>query len=181
MRWTSSATRNTKAAKRFLGKALRGRKEWELPEVANTDKAPAYAVAIAELEAEEKCPKDTRHRQAKYLDHIVEADHGKLKQLIRPVRGQRRELSRALQHLERRQAPGELRRPAGIDEPELRADFAPQRGAAFAPTLCHNVTEMHLALGRTQCPENLAREPHAVNYTRAGFLCSASLVGTGQR
>ena len=30
-----SATRNTKAAKRFLGKALRGLKDWELPEVVN--------------------------------------------------------------------------------------------------------------------------------------------------
>ena len=57
------ATRNTKAAKRFLGKALRGLKEWEQPEVLNTDKAPAYAAAIAELKAEGKCPKDTRHRQ----------------------------------------------------------------------------------------------------------------------
>ena len=27
------------------------------------------------------------HRQAKYLNNVVEADHGKLKQLIRPVRG----------------------------------------------------------------------------------------------
>ena len=35
-----SATRNTKAAKRFLGKALKGWKDWELPEVLNTDKAP---------------------------------------------------------------------------------------------------------------------------------------------
>ena len=34
-----SATRNTKAAKRFLGKALNGLKDWELPEVLNTDKA----------------------------------------------------------------------------------------------------------------------------------------------
>ena len=63
-----SATRNTKAAKRFLGKALRGRKDWELPEVLNTDKAPAYAAAIAELKAEGKCPKETRHRQVKYLN-----------------------------------------------------------------------------------------------------------------
>ena len=31
-------------------------------EVLNTDKAPAYAAAIAELKAEGKCPKDTRHR-----------------------------------------------------------------------------------------------------------------------
>jgi hypothetical protein len=27
------------------------------------------------------------HRQIKYLNNVVEADHGKLKQLIRPVRG----------------------------------------------------------------------------------------------
>ena len=52
----------------------------------NTDKAPTYAAAIAELKAEDKCPKETRHRQVKYLNNVVEADHGKLKQLIRPVR-----------------------------------------------------------------------------------------------
>ncbi len=27
------------------------------------------------------------HRQVKYLNNVVEADHGKLRQLIRPVRG----------------------------------------------------------------------------------------------
>ena len=64
-----SATRNTKAAKRFLGKA------------------PTYADAIAELKAEGKCPNETRHRQVKYLNNVVEADHGKLKLLLRPVRG----------------------------------------------------------------------------------------------
>ena len=42
-----SATRNTKAAKPFLGKALRGLKKWGQPEVLNTDKAPTYAAAIA--------------------------------------------------------------------------------------------------------------------------------------
>jgi transposase-like protein len=82
-----SPTRNTKAAKRFLGKALKGLKDWEKPRVINTDKAPAYAAALAELKAEGKCPKDTRHRQVKYLNNVIEADHGKLKQLIRPVRG----------------------------------------------------------------------------------------------
>ena len=82
-----SATRNTKVAKRFLGKALKGWKDWELPEVLNTDKAPTYAAAIAELKAEGRCPKETRHRQVKYLNNVVEADHGKLEQLIRPVRG----------------------------------------------------------------------------------------------
>ena len=47
-----SATRNTKAAKRFLGKALRGLKACEQPEVLNTDRAPTYAAAIAQLKIE---------------------------------------------------------------------------------------------------------------------------------
>ena len=58
-----------------------------VPEVLNTDKAPTYAAAIAEFKAEGKCPTETRHRQVKYLNNVVEADHGKLKLLIRPVRG----------------------------------------------------------------------------------------------
>ncbi len=82
-----SPTRNATAAKRFLGKALSGLKEWEKPEVINTDKAPTYSVAILELKSEGKCPQNTVHRQVKYLNNIVEADHGKLKQVIRPVRG----------------------------------------------------------------------------------------------
>ena len=57
--------------------------EWEQPEVLNTDKAPTYAAAIAELKAEGKCPTGTRHRQVKYLNNVIEADHGKLKLLIR--------------------------------------------------------------------------------------------------
>ena len=60
------------------GKALRGRKEWELPELVNTDKAPTHAAAIAELKAEGRCPAHTRHRQVKYLNNVVEAGHCKL-------------------------------------------------------------------------------------------------------
>ena len=82
-----SPTRSTQAAKRFLAKSLTGLKAWEKPVVINTDKAPSYAAAIAELKKEGKCPKETEHRQVKYLNNVVEADHGKLKQLIRPVRG----------------------------------------------------------------------------------------------
>jgi IS6 family transposase len=82
-----SPTRNAKAGKRFLGKTLIGLKVWEKLEVINTDKAPIYAIAISELKAEGKCPEKTVHRQVKYLNNVVEADHGKLKQLIRPVRG----------------------------------------------------------------------------------------------
>ncbi len=82
-----SPTRNTAAAKRFLSKALNGLKAWETPTVINTDKAPTYGPALAELKAEGTCPEETEHRQIKYLNNVVEADHGKLKQLIRPVRG----------------------------------------------------------------------------------------------
>jgi len=82
-----SPTRNTAAAKRFLGKALNGLKDWDKPTVINTDKAPTYGAALLELKAEGKCPEDMEHRQVKYLNNVVEADHGKLKQLIRPVRG----------------------------------------------------------------------------------------------
>ena len=82
-----SSTRNAKAAERFLGKALNGLKDWEKPTVINTDKAPTYGIAISELKAEGKCPGELVHRQIKYLSNVVEADHGKLKQLIRPVRG----------------------------------------------------------------------------------------------
>lgn len=82
-----SPTRNTAAAKRFLGKALKGLKPWEMPDVINTDKAPTYGAALAALKKEGKCPTDTIHRQVKYLNNVIEADHGKLKQLIKPVRG----------------------------------------------------------------------------------------------
>ena len=89
-----------------------------------------------------------------------------------------------LQRLERLQARGKLRRPTGIDERRLRARG--RRGSRSHPvpplarTLCRNVTETRLGLGRTQGLEDLPPGPHAVDYTRAGFLCSASLVGTGQ-
>ena len=82
-----SPTRNTAAAKRFLGKALNGLKVWETPTVINTDKAPIYAAALAELKKEGKCPEEMLHRQVKYLNNVIDADHGKRKQLIRPVRG----------------------------------------------------------------------------------------------
>jgi len=70
-----SPTRNAKAAKRFLSKALNGLKDWEKPTVITTDKAPTYGIAISELKAEGKCPKELEHRQVKYLNNVVEADH----------------------------------------------------------------------------------------------------------
>lgn len=56
------ATRNTKAAERFLGEALRGSKTWETPRLIETDRAPTYAAALAELKAGGKRPEDSEHR-----------------------------------------------------------------------------------------------------------------------
>ena len=50
-------------------------------------KAGCYISAIKELKEEGTCPKDTIHRQVKYLNNVVEANHGKLKRLIKPTFG----------------------------------------------------------------------------------------------
>ena len=62
-------------------------KVWVHPRVINTDKAPTYSAPIAALKEEGTCPPTTVHRQVKYLNNIVEADHGKLKRLINPTLG----------------------------------------------------------------------------------------------
>ena len=82
-----SPTRSARAAKRFLGEAIRACKEWEKPLTLTTDKAPTYPLAIAELEREGRCPPHVAHRRAKYLNNVIEADHGQPKRLIRPTLG----------------------------------------------------------------------------------------------
>jgi transposase, IS6 family len=84
-----SPTRNAKAAKRFLGKALNGLKDWEKPTVINTNEAPTYGIALSALKADGNCSKALVHLQVKYLNKVVEADHDKLKQLINPAEGSR--------------------------------------------------------------------------------------------
>jgi len=81
-----SERRNTKAAKRFLGAALRRSRDW-VPRVINTDKNPTYGEAIAALKSEGVIPRYVEHRQAKYLNNRLEGDHGQLKRLIRPTLG----------------------------------------------------------------------------------------------
>jgi transposase, IS6 family len=82
-----SSTRNIKAAKRFLSKALRKLKEGETTQVIYTDKTSTYAIAIKQLKEEGVCPSQTEYRQVKYVNNIVEADHAKLKRLIKPTLG----------------------------------------------------------------------------------------------
>ena len=82
-----SSTRNANAAKRFLSKALRAIPRYSHPETINADKNPAYSKAIDLLKSEGKCSQELEHRQIKYLNNIIESDHGKLKRLIKPTLG----------------------------------------------------------------------------------------------
>ena len=81
-----SDRRNTQAAYRFLGKALRMMRN--VPPVSiMTDKLGSYRKAIRRLQRDGHLSQDVAHRTSKYLDNLVEADHGALKQVIRPARG----------------------------------------------------------------------------------------------
>ncbi|SER90332.1 Transposase (or an inactivated derivative) [Pseudovibrio axinellae] len=81
-----TSRRDSKAAKRFLAKALRRSKRY-VPSRINTDKNPAYGLALAELKREGKTPDYVKLRQVKYLHNRLESDHGKLKRLIEPTLG----------------------------------------------------------------------------------------------
>jgi len=70
-----------------LGKALNSTSSHSHPNTINTDKNPTYTKAIVELKAEGRCSSGLEHRQVKYLNNIIESDHGKLKRLIKPTLG----------------------------------------------------------------------------------------------
>jgi len=52
-----------------------------------TDKLGSYPKAIRRLQREGKLSPDMKHRTSKYLNNIIEADHGGIKRLTRPTRG----------------------------------------------------------------------------------------------
>ncbi|HAT1179973.1 TPA: IS6-like element IS1628 family transposase [Corynebacterium striatum] len=79
-----SPKRNVAAAKRFLAKTLRSNKSAGYPRVISTDKAPSLARAISELKAEGVCPSTVEHRRVKYLNNVIEGDHGRLKRILGP-------------------------------------------------------------------------------------------------
>jgi IS6 family transposase len=78
--------RNKGAAHRFLGKALKTMRHWP-PSSITTDQLGSYPKAIRRLQREGKLSDSTKHRTNKYLNNIIEADHGALKRVIRPTRG----------------------------------------------------------------------------------------------
>jgi transposase, IS6 family len=81
-----SERRNTRTAHRFLAKALTIMRNWP-PSSITTDKLRSYPEAIERLMCEGRLSTTTRQRTSKYLNNIIEADHGALKRVIRPTRG----------------------------------------------------------------------------------------------
>jgi transposase-like protein len=81
-----SNRRDTGAAYRFPRKALRAMSDYP-PSSITTDKLASYPKAIRRLQDEGLLSKDVEHRTSKYLNNIIEADHGALNRVIRPTRG----------------------------------------------------------------------------------------------
>ena len=78
--------RNIHAGQRFLSKAMVTMRDWP-PTSITTDKLPSSPEAIDRLKREGQLAEGTRHRTSKYLNNIIEADHGAPKRVIRPARG----------------------------------------------------------------------------------------------
>ncbi len=53
----------------------------------NTDRNPAYGDAIRNLKKSQLLPESVDHRQVKYLNNQLEADHGAIKRRIRSMLG----------------------------------------------------------------------------------------------
>ena len=81
-----SDRRNTNAAYRFQRRAIQAMSHYP-PSSITTDKLASYPKAILRLQSEGLVSKDVEHRTSKYLNNILEADHGALKRVIRPTRG----------------------------------------------------------------------------------------------
>jgi transposase-like protein len=81
-----SDRRTTNAAYRFLRKAIKAMSHYP-PSSITIDKLAPYPKAIRRLPNEGLLPQDVEHRTSKYLNNIIEADHGALKRVIRPTHG----------------------------------------------------------------------------------------------
>ena len=77
-----SATRDTRAALRFLRKAL---KENGKPSLVNIDQSGANHAGLKQLNRDNKTR--IKIRQCKYLNNIIEQDHRRIKRLTRPMLG----------------------------------------------------------------------------------------------
>jgi transposase, IS6 family len=81
-----SARRNKQTAKRFFKKVLKS-KHNQHPRVINVDKNPAYSPAIEELKSEELLEEESKIRQVKYFNNLVEQDHRGVKRITNAALG----------------------------------------------------------------------------------------------
>jgi transposase-like protein len=81
-----SATRDTKAAKKFFRKTL-GASHTAPPRVITVDKNAAYPPAVKELQEEEALPEACQLRQSKYVNNMIEQDHRGIKRRVNPGLG----------------------------------------------------------------------------------------------
>jgi IS6 family transposase len=81
-----SDRRDIRAAYRFLRKALKTMSDHP-PSSITTDKLASYPKATQRLQRDELLLNSVEHQTSKYLNNVIEADHGALKRVIRPTRG----------------------------------------------------------------------------------------------
>jgi len=77
-----TAKRDTKAALRFLKKAINENRK---PSLVNIDQSGANHAGLKQLNREHKTR--IKIRQCKYLNNIIEQDHRRIKRLTRPMLG----------------------------------------------------------------------------------------------
>jgi transposase-like protein len=81
-----SALRDADAAKRLFRHALSDRSHPQ-PRVINTDLAPTYDAAIADIKKEGTLRSRCRHRPVQYLNNIIEQDHRAIKRRVKAKQG----------------------------------------------------------------------------------------------
>src|SRR5262249_27965818 len=79
-----SEHRDRAAAKRFFVRAIEKR---DVPEKITLDGYAASHEAVAELQEEDGLPADLTVRTSRYLNNVIEQDHRRVKQRVRPMLG----------------------------------------------------------------------------------------------
>ncbi len=79
-----SRERDTNAAKAFLRKAMKGQR---VPAKVTLDAYAASHRAVADLNDSGELPKRVVVRSSKYLNNLIEQDHRRIKQRLRPMLG----------------------------------------------------------------------------------------------
>jgi transposase-like protein len=79
-----SRQRDINAAKAFLRKAIKGQR---VPAKVTLDAYAASHRAVADLKGDGELPKRVVVRSSKYLNNLIEQDHRRIKQRLRPMLG----------------------------------------------------------------------------------------------